>query len=295
MVPHSQSTHLTGSPDFYASLIQSLREGVVAVDRSLTITLWNHALEQLTGYGESQMLGQSATSKTLQPLDREGRPQDAAELPLARALSHAESRDAREYLKHSCGYRFPVETRTFPVRDSDGRIRGAAQTFQAKLNRWYAPPSAAPDEVDPASGVLARGYGEQRLNSILQASRHFRRRRGLYLIHVAELTQLERRFGMDAEQAAISVCGQTLQHCAEADDILVRWNRAWFLCLAPLADAGDLNVIRDRMQNVLSATSFPWWGDPVPLTVKVGAVLVQVDRSLLEQAAEAKALAESES
>ena len=57
------------SPNFYATLLDNLYDGVYFVNRERQITLWNKAAERITGFTKAEVLGKRCADNLLRHVD----------------------------------------------------------------------------------------------------------------------------------------------------------------------------------------------------------------------------------
>ena len=108
-------------PDFYASLVESSDDAIVAKDIKGTVIGWNPAAERLFGYTEAEMLG--FTIRRLLPEDRQQEEDDI----LARI---AKGEVVGQFLTkrlHKDGTLMDISVTVSPVRDAEGRVVGASK------------------------------------------------------------------------------------------------------------------------------------------------------------------------
>lgn len=108
----------------YKSILNSLSEGVCAVDADLRVGCFNSQAERLTGMSSHEVLG--GTLETLFP--------DTAEEweQLVRDVLHSEKpvQGLLKDLAHQSGEHIPVVANASPVRDSNRTVVGVVLTFQ---------------------------------------------------------------------------------------------------------------------------------------------------------------------
>ncbi len=107
--------------DFYAALVESSDDAIVAKDLNSTALTWNPAAERLFGWTAAEMVGQSI--RRLLPGDR----QDEEDLILERI--RAGERVGQFFTKrvHKDGSLLDVSITVSPVRDATGTIIGASK------------------------------------------------------------------------------------------------------------------------------------------------------------------------
>ena len=167
---------------FRDEVIDNLPLGVVAIDTRGHVLTWNRATEEIVG-----ILGEEARANTLARL----LPERAWHDSLIRSMEHGVEEIRAKYdLLRPDGSSLPVEISTAPLRDAEGRIRGAVATLidvsslkrmeerirqldrLAALGRFAS--SVAHELRNPLTGIatgvqyLSRGFpeGDERHDSV---------------------------------------------------------------------------------------------------------------------------------
>ena len=112
---------LPSIPEFYASLVQSADDAIVAKDTDGIVIGWNAAAERLFGYSAEEMVGQSI--RILLPADRQHEEDDI----LARIRQGEVVGQFLTKRLHKDGHLLDIAVTVSPVRDGEGRILGASK------------------------------------------------------------------------------------------------------------------------------------------------------------------------
>jgi PAS domain S-box-containing protein len=140
--PQPQATQVdTSDPRMlYHSIMESVADGVLAVDRDLTVNAFNPAASKITGVARQEAIGR----KCFDVLRADA---CAGNCPLREAMSAGKTVSARRVtMLNDRGEEFIASVSAAPLRDSAGRIVGGVQTFRdlsaiellrKELNRSY--------------------------------------------------------------------------------------------------------------------------------------------------------------
>jgi len=111
-------------------VLDSAFDGVLTVDMEYTITMFNKAAEQLTGFTQDEVLG-----KPLLDIFYSGAQPSLQDTPLVRAISTAQPVvEECIYIQTAHGEILPVSVRAVPLIDSRGDMIGGVQSFRDVTN-----------------------------------------------------------------------------------------------------------------------------------------------------------------
>jgi PAS domain S-box-containing protein len=151
-------------------MLDALPDGVYVVDRDRRVTFWNAAAEAITGYAAGEILGQWCGANLLNHVDEDGRRLCGDRCPLLATLEDGQVRGAQILLHHRAGHLVPVEVRAAPMRDEQGRIVGAVETFRDDTARFAERVHVRELEVAASTDSLT-GLGNRRSLEVHLADR----------------------------------------------------------------------------------------------------------------------------
>lgn len=283
-------------PEVLRAILESLQTGVYLVDRERRIVLWNAGAERITGYLRQDVLGRFCREDILVHCDEKNNIVCGSACPLTGTMRDGQPREAMFYLRHRAGYRIPVVVRAVPIRDRRGVIIGAAESFDvqrfAAAERRQGLGHAS--HIDALTGVFTFEFTQAQLREQVISFAEKPVPFGLLCIQVDHLDQLKAARGAEACAAILSVVAQTLRNSLRGTDVVGRWGPAQFLAIVANCTRVDMQRVAERLANVVSCSSIPWWGDQLSATVSMGGTIVKIGDSteaMLERVA--NALAES--
>ncbi len=107
-----------------SAILESISDGVFTVDDAWRITSFNRAAEEITGVNREEALGRPCCEVLRASLCQSG-------CPLRRTLRQGKPLfDIPAWFVDAEGERVPVRLATAILRDADGRVLGAAETFR---------------------------------------------------------------------------------------------------------------------------------------------------------------------
>jgi PAS domain S-box-containing protein len=120
--------------DFYKGIIDNLHDGVYFVDRDRVITYWNKGAERITGYTPAQTIGCRCRENLLNHVTANGVQLCLNHCPLAAVMEDGQPREAEVYLHHTDGHRMAEARTSTGMRDENGDIVGAVETFSSNAS-----------------------------------------------------------------------------------------------------------------------------------------------------------------
>jgi diguanylate cyclase (GGDEF)-like protein/PAS domain S-box-containing protein len=272
---------MTGLADseLFRFILENLHMAVYVVGRDGKIVFWNDGAERITGYLRQDIIGRVRADNFLGETDSEQNDLDGALAPVVVAQREGKTIQAEVSLRHKSGHRVPVQLWTFPVRNGQGVIVGAAETFEESISiaEWDRRQSklASYGCIDHASGVLN--------HAVLQS--HLREQLGMFAEHpvpfsvlcvqIDALEQIQARDGPGAVAAVLRVVGQTLENSLRPTDFLGRWQDNQFLAILTECSASETVHASERLRRMVSNSKIAWWGDRLPVTISIGGTAVK--------------------
>jgi PAS domain S-box-containing protein/diguanylate cyclase (GGDEF)-like protein len=276
-------------PEVYRSVLESLPAAVYLVDRERRILLWNESAHHLTGFQSYEVIGRQCQDNILVHCDDRDNILCGSECPLAATIRDGRPREANLYLRHKDGQRIPVRVHATPVRDAEGHIIGAAETFEERVAAAGHP--AAPllhYSLDQATGLADAESMRRHLGEMLKRFSEDRYPFGVLAIAPDRLEELKAGRGASIADRLVRVVGKTVHKSLRPADLTGRWSADTFLVVLAHCPASALTSVAERLRHVAGAASVPWWGDWVSVTLSIGGAGVRqgdtveslVDRAL---------------
>jgi PAS domain S-box-containing protein/diguanylate cyclase (GGDEF)-like protein len=267
-----------GDPDFFRSILENLHMAVYVVGRDGRILFWNDGAERITGYLCQDVIGRVCGENFLGETDGGESDANGALTPIAAATRDRQPLQAQVSLRHKSGHRIPVQLWAFPIRNAQGVIVGAAETFEETISvaDWDRRQNklATYGCIDHASGVLNHG--------MMHA--HFREHLGMFAehpvpfsvlcIHIGGLEKIQLRDGPAAIAAVLRVVGQILENSLRPTAFLGRCQENQFFAILTECSGSEIARASERLRRMVSASKIAW-GDRLPVTVSVGGTVVK--------------------
>lgn len=270
--------------DFYKDIIDNLYDGVYFVDRERVITYWNKGAERITGYSPTHTVGRSCRDNLLNHVTSNGIQLCKDHCPLAAVMEDGKEREAEVYLHHADGHRMPVVVRATALRDSEGNIIGAIETFtnsagivtthqEMKQLRHMA-------MTDSLTGIGNRRHIEGRLNAVVAEYQTNSNAAGLLFVDVDHFKEFNDRHGHGIGDKVLQMVARTIRHSLLSTDSVGRWGGEEFVAiLYDLTDTDNLQIAAEKVQTLVEHSRLDVDGQSFSVTVSVGATLLLTEDS----------------
>ena len=243
--------------------------GVFIVDQHGAILGADEALEQLTGWPSSEIVGRDSTH----PL------YDGEIVPGAITGS------CQLTLGCSNGRTLHVEVEALPLEDDSGRTRIAVRRI---LSRSASEALGALDAVDETTGLPPRDRFLEQLKMDAEAARDSARPLALIRIDVDRLRKLSERHGRDESARLLRQLADILRVHANDEQRLCRLEEDDFAILLPGSGRGAARQLAGKIRSAIAA--FPFFpNDRVTASIGVASYPADADNAdqLMERAEEA--------
>lgn len=270
--------------NFYKRILENLFDGVYFVDRRRRITYWNKGAERISGFKPGEVLGRSCADNLLMHVDNAGTVLCSSGCPLRATMQDGEVREVEVFLHHAEGHRVPVVVRATPLRDEQGEIVGAVETFSDNSNMIEALKRV--DQLnqeahqDPLTGIGNRRYIEMKIKTSLAEFNQNYQPFGLLMLDIDRFKRVNDEYGHDVGDQVLKMIASTIEKNIRTTDNIGRWGGEEFLVLVHNLDLNHLHWISDKLRALVASSYLPVSGKLVQVTVSVGATLVKPADSL---------------
>jgi diguanylate cyclase (GGDEF)-like protein/PAS domain S-box-containing protein len=268
--------------EFYKSIIDNLYDGVYFVDRERVITYWNKGAERITGYSATQTVGRSCRDNLLNHVTANGVQLCLNNCPLAAVMEDGHEREAEVFLHHADGHRMPVVVRATAMRNSEGNIIGAIESFsnnadvvntRRKLQRLHYAAM-----TDPLTGIGNRRHLEGRLSAAIAEYKSNSTIAGLLIMDVDQFKQFNDVYGHNAGDDVLRMVAKTIRHAVRATDTVGRWGGEEFIAiLYDVQDENDLRAAANKVRALVEFSRLDMDGQGLAVTMSIGGTLLRPD------------------
>lgn len=266
--------------NFYKEILNSLQDGIYYLDRDRIITFWNRGAERLTGYKADHVIGKSCRDNLLNHINERGLELCNNHCPMAATMLDGEPREAYVYLHHANGHRVPVQIRSTVLRDKEGNIIGAVETFGKGISPEKTERRIRQLQqtvlLDPLTAVGNRRHLENRLKVSLLDFQHSRIPFGLLFCDIDHFKNINDFFGHSLGDKVLSMVAQTLRANVREGDTMGRWGGEEFLIILQDVDTEALQAIGEKLLTLVRQSHLILADKrTLSATISIGGTLVQ--------------------
>lgn len=262
--------------DFYKDIIDNLYDGVYFVDRDRRITYWNKGAERITGYSAAQAVGRRCRDNLLNHVTANGVPLCLNHCPLAAVMEDGQPREAEVYLHHANGHRLPVMVRATALRDEQGNIIGAVESFSNNSHVINA--RRRLDEMhqiartDSLTRIGNRQHIEGRVRALIAEFENSQAMAGLLFIDIDHFKRINDTHGHDAGDQALCMVASTIRNALRATDTVGRWGGEEFVAiLYEVFDEKTLQATAEKVRSLIETSRLDIGGRNLSVTASIGA------------------------
>jgi len=273
---------------YYRELLDNLYDGVFFVDSNKTITYWNRAAENITGYTCADVVGKSCSDNILVHVDEKGAPLCDSGCPLQAAIEDGKSREINAFLKHRDGHMLPVLVKVNAIHDSNGSIIGGIQSFNDNSSLLYEKKHVAELEklstFDGLTGVGNRRYADVTLQKKLAELKRYGSTFGVLFADLDNLKLVNDTYGHEAGDEVLKLVAQTMLSSIRPFDFIFRWGGDEFLLILVNVDQRRLLATAERVRIAVQNAGLQFGSNIIRVTVSVGGTVAEsddMDKSIL--------------
>jgi diguanylate cyclase (GGDEF)-like protein/PAS domain S-box-containing protein len=270
-----------GDERFFVRLLDSIWDGVYFVDSERKITYWNKSSEAISGFPREQVIGSHCFDNILCHTDQEGKRICLDGCPLAETIADGEERSMEAYLRHRDGHRIPVTIRAAPIKDENGEIVGAVETFRDDTARAEAIDRAKELEemalLDSLTGVGNRRFAEIVLAERLAESKRYGRTFALLFVDLDHFKAINDRYGHVLGDQVLRTVALTLHGVARAHDFVGRWGGEEFVMIVTGVGEDDLATMAERVRSLVEQSGLRTEQAEIDVTASIGAVIATLE------------------
>jgi diguanylate cyclase (GGDEF)-like protein/PAS domain S-box-containing protein len=278
----------------YQTIIDNLHEGLYLVDRNRVITFWNKAAERISGYAASEVVGRSCADSILTHVDAAGNQLCCGLCPLAATIEDQQQRESEIFMHHKQGHRVPVAVRVSSLTDDDGNCIGGVELFTDLSNQVAHALRVEELEklalLDSLTQLANRHFVERSLDSNLAEAKRLQLPVGVLFMDIDHFKAFNDKHGHALGDDVLKFVANTFTANARAFDLYGRWGGEEFIGVIRNTDVNALEEVGNRMRALIANAYIMHEGDPLRVTMSVGATAARPADTLTSLVARADAL-----
>lgn len=268
------------SSDFYKDIIDNLYDGVYFVDRDRVITYWNKGAERITGYSAQHTIGRACRDNLLNHVTANGVQLCQDHCPLAAVMEDGQVREAEVFVHHIDGHRVPIVVRATAMRDPDGNIIGAIESFSNNTSVIEARSKLMELRravlIDPLTRVGNRKFLEGRLSAAIIEFQQNETGAGVLFMDVDHFKQFNDAHGHNIGDQVLRMVAKSIRYAVRGTDTVGRWGGEEFIAiLHDVPDLAMLQVPAEKVRNLVQYSRLDVNGANLSVTLSVGGTLLQ--------------------
>lgn len=262
------------------AVMDNLYDGVYYVDRGRRIRYWNHGAERLTGYGATDVVGHFCFDNILNHVDGSGTFLCRSLCPLAATMRDGEPREAEVFLRHREGHRVPVQVRTAPVHDREGKVIGGVEIFEdvTKLSAVRREVSELRDLAmhDALTGLPNRRHFDMSMSSRIAELAGYGRRFGFLIADIDKFKHFNDLYGHATGDVALRTVARTLLSSSRSVDDIARFGGEEFALTITDVDEAALRAVGERVRAMVERTRVQAEEHTLKVTISIGGTIGEV-------------------
>jgi diguanylate cyclase (GGDEF)-like protein/PAS domain S-box-containing protein len=270
--------------DISQMLLDNLSDGIYYVGKDRVITYWNKTAEDITGYSKSEILGRSCANNILRHMDITGKELCENGCPLQSTIQDGQPREALVFLHHKKGHRVSVHVRVTPIRDSNGVITGAVETFSDNskdldmLNEIeYLKKGVF---QDPLLKIGNRRFADVMFERYTYKQDMATAPLGVIFIDIDSFKTINDLYGHSIGDDVLIMVSQSIMSALRQSDSFFRWGGDEFLILLPNTSPEGLKSVAERVNIFVERSYIAIGENKISVTTSAGATFVKGNESL---------------
>jgi diguanylate cyclase (GGDEF)-like protein len=264
---------------FHWDILDRLEDGIYIVNRDRRIMYWSAGSERITGYSAEEVLGRRCGDNILRHVGGDGCALCENACPLLAVIADGAPRAAEVFLHHKAGHRVPVRVYGAPVRDSQGFIIGAFETFSETTSVLAVRERVRQLEevafIDALTGVANRRFLDRELDARFSEFRRDGWSFGVLMCDVDRFKLFNDEHGHDTGDRVLKMVAASLAGNCRPYDLVGRWGGEEFLVIVGHADRAGVRQCANRARALVAASDIEADGKLLRVTISVGASVVR--------------------
>jgi len=184
------------------------------------------------------------------------------------------------YLHHADGYRVPVMVRATALRDEEGRIIGAVESFsnnETVINaRRRLQDMHQIANTDSLTRIGNRLHTERRIRAAIVEFEDSQATAGLLFMDIDHFKKINDTHGHNAGDLALRMVANTFRLALRATDTIGRWGGEEFVAiLHDISSEAALQAAAEKVRSLIETSRLDFPGHSLTVTASIGATLLK--------------------
>lgn len=241
---------------FHQKLLDNMHDGVVFLDSSSRILLWNHGAERLTGIAGTSVVHRLFQPSVLRMRDEKGKLIKDDHCPVAHAIQNGVQWLRRLMIKGRTGREVAVDAHAVPVIAADGTTLGVTlllhdasseMTLEERCQSLHEMATR-----DPLTQVANRAEFDRVHAAFVAAHLESKRPCSMIIADIDRFKRINDTFGHPAGDAIIQSFAKVLQNAARPGDLVARYGGEEFVMLCADCDNASVAVRGEEVRRMFS-------------------------------------------
>lgn len=277
--------------NLYLNIINNIEEGVYIVDRTRTITFWNKAAEEITGYTPEEIVGRHCPETPLDHVDINGYPLCSLNCPLVKTMLDNKACEDLVYVKTKSGDRVPIKAKFIPIEE-DGNVVGAIEIFSRNSQRIFDDNIVVSLRDIALHDRLTKLPNRNYLHKVLEHRlTEFKVNDKMFVMLFGDIDNfryVNNTYGHDAGDIVLQSIANLFLNNSRSDDLICRWGGEEFIGIYPINAINEALNIAEKIRRTVEETPIKVTDkDTINLTISLGATTPNKDdtlKTLIERA-----------
>ncbi|MGC8756846.1 MAG: diguanylate cyclase [Caldisericaceae bacterium] len=263
--------------ELYKELVDNMSDGVYFVTKDRKILYWNKAAEEITGYKASEVVGSFCFDNILKHIDEKGTELCLSECPLVTAMKNNANEQKEVFLHNKNGERIPVFVRVSPIKDKNGNIIGAVESFSKNIEsillKEQIKELAEKSFVDELTGIPNRRFFNRILEMKVSEFDRYGTVFGLLFIDIDDFKNVNDSYGHIVGDRVLKMVANTLSLNVRSSDLVARWGGEEFLVIVQRVEDSLLLKIAEKLRILVMHSGLSYQNDSISVTVSIGGTI----------------------
>ena len=247
---------------FRQTLLSTMTDGAVFLDRNLRVTAWNHRVEKMTGLASKNLLNQKYDLRMLGFKDHaSGKPVPESKDPIALLLKTVAPVKGRYRITSSNGHELNIQLTASPVIDAAQQFIGCVlllhdDSAQLDLKRQLRDLHAF-SILDPLTQVANRAAFERAMEKSFENRSHSDEKFSLIVADIDFFKQINDNYNHHVGDQALVAFSKILKTFIGDQDVLARFGGEEFVILCRNSDLEAAAHQAEEIRKKLNQTPMP--------------------------------------